>query len=72
MTNCKRRYAAHFISKLSDSDMENSETQVWLNFALNCNYINEENYQDLMEVSKEVGKLIDYMIHNPAKFARNN
>jgi len=32
----KRLYEAHFISKMSDADMENSETQVWLNFAVEC------------------------------------
>jgi len=32
----KRRYPKHFISKLTDSDAENSETVVWLNFALKC------------------------------------
>jgi four helix bundle protein len=68
----KRRYEAHFISKLSDSDMENSETQVWLNYALNCNYISKEICHELIEISKEIGKMIDYMIHNPEKFARKN
>jgi len=33
---------AHFVSKLSDADMENGEIQVWLLFALPCNYIAEE------------------------------
>lgn len=33
----KRRYPAHFVAKVSDSDMENTETQVWLDFALVCN-----------------------------------
>ncbi|MDQ8054510.1 MAG: four helix bundle protein [Pedobacter sp.] len=33
----KRRYRAHFISKLSDSSMENSETKGWLKFAWSCN-----------------------------------
>lgn len=36
----KRRYPAHFVSKVSDSDMENSETQVWIDFAQACNYLN--------------------------------
>ncbi len=36
----KRVYPKHFHSKLTDSDAENSETQVWLEFALKCNYIN--------------------------------
>lgn len=34
-----RKYQAHFISKLSDADMENSETHVWLEFAFACEYI---------------------------------
>jgi four helix bundle protein len=38
----KRAYPKHFISKLSDSDAENSETFTWLLFANNCNYINSE------------------------------
>jgi len=40
----KRQYPAHFISKISDADMENSETQVWLDFSLSCKYINREVY----------------------------
>ena len=69
---CKRRYEAHFISKLSDSDMENTETKIWLNFALKCNYISASQCEELKEISKEVGRLIDYMIHNPYKFSRHN
>jgi four helix bundle protein len=65
----KRRYEAHFISKLTDADMENSETQVWLEFALKCNYIDEATFNDLVEASDEVGKLINYMIQNPGKFS---
>jgi len=34
----KRRYPAYFVSKLSDSDSETAETQVWLDFALDCGY----------------------------------
>lgn len=64
----KRRYPKHFISKLSDSDAENSETQTWLEFALACNYISTEIFNDLFKSSEEVGKLINYMINNPTKF----
>ena len=35
----KRRYPKHFISKLTDADGENSETNTWLDFALGCKYI---------------------------------
>ena len=57
----KRLYPAHFISKLSDSDMENSETQVWLDFAFECEYLDKESHEKLTEKVKEVGKLLNYM-----------
>jgi four helix bundle protein len=64
----KRRYKKHFISKLTDSDAENSETQVWLDFALSCHYISESDHKSLIENCLEVGNLINYMINNPGKF----
>ncbi|MFE3869489.1 four helix bundle protein [Flavobacterium sp. LS2P90] len=64
----KRVYPKNFHSKLTDSDAENSETQVWLEFSLKCNYINESVYDELLNESNEVGKLINYMILNPQKF----
>ena len=64
----KRLYAKHFISKLTDSDAENSETQTWLEFSLACNYINQNVYDELTNDSIEIGKLINYMILNPEKF----
>jgi len=64
----KRTYPKHFISKFSDSDSENSETQVWIDFSYSCNYINAEQQQNLTTKSIEVGKLINFMINNPKKF----
>ena len=64
----KRTYPKHFISKLSDSDSENSETQVWIDFSYSCNYINAKQQQNLTTKSIEVGKLINFMINNPKKF----
>ena len=64
----KRLYPKHFISKLTDSDAENSETQTWLEFSLACEYINQETFDELTTKSIEVGKLINYMIQNPDKF----
>jgi len=64
----KRVYPKHFISKLTDSDAENSETQVWLEFALKCNYITSESFNELIVESEEIGKLINFMINNPEKF----
>jgi four helix bundle protein len=64
----KREYPKHFHSKLTDSDAENSETQTWLEFALKCEYINQNLYNELINESNEVGKLINFMILNPEKF----
>ena len=64
----KRQYEKHFKSKLSDADSENSETQLWLDFALACGYIDELKKQELQKKSGEVGKLLNYMINNPNKF----
>jgi len=43
----KRQYEKHFKSKLSDADSENSETQLWLDFAIACNSIDKEKKQEL-------------------------
>jgi|SRR6056297_1718153 len=67
----KRRYSKSFVSKLTDSDAENTETQTWLQFGKECNYFGEEIYKELNNDSKEVGKLINYMINNPGKFGVN-
>jgi four helix bundle protein len=67
----KRQYPAHFVSKASDADMENTETRVWLDFALNCEYINKKTWVDLEAKSEEIGKLLNHMIENPSKYSRN-
>ena len=64
----KRIYPKHFMSKLTDSDAENSETQVWLEFSFKSDYISKEIFDELINESIEVGKLINFMIQNPAKF----
>ena len=68
----KRRYPKHFISKLTDSDGENSETAVWIKFSLDCNYINQEQFDQIYQETLEIGKLINYMINNPKKFGCNS
>lgn len=68
----KRKYKAYFISKSSDADMENSETQVWLDFSLSCKYIKLNSYQKLLAMSEEIGRLINHMIENPEKYLRKS
>ena len=64
----KRLYEAHFVSKISDSDMENTETQVWLDFSLACEYIQKETFEDFNKRAKEIGRLLNHMIQNPEKY----
>jgi len=64
----KRRYPMYFVSKCSDSDMENSETQVWLDFAKACQYLQKAEFERLNSKYQEVGKMINHMINNPEKY----
>jgi four helix bundle protein len=64
----KRRYEAYFISKLSDCDGENSETDTWLDFARACEYINEEQHGHLANECKSIGAMLGSMINNPTPF----
>ena len=62
------RYKDYFVSKLNDSETENAETQVWLDFSLACNYLSNEYYENLTEKNNQVAKLVWFMINNPEKF----
>lgn len=65
----KRRYPKNFISKLSDCEAEAAETQVWLDFALACNYINQVTYEKLYkEYDNTIGMLVK-MIAEPEKWS---
>lgn len=64
----KRKYSKHFVSKLTDSDMENSETIVWLEFALACQFIDQKTFNERTSRAEEVGRMISHMIDNPDKY----
>ena len=64
----KRRYEAHFLSKLTDCDGENAETDSSLDFALSCGYINQGQHGRLTAMSQEVGKMIGAILQAPEKF----
>lgn len=66
----KRQYKAHFVSKSSDADMENTETRVWLDFLNECGYITQTEYSELDSKAEEIGKLLNHMIENPQKYIR--
>jgi four helix bundle protein len=64
----KRRYEAHFISKLTDCDGENSETDTSLDFAKDCKYITEAKHAELTALNHEVGRMLGSILNNPQKF----
>lgn len=64
----KRRYEAHFISKLTDCDGENNETDSALDFAKDCRYITIEQHTKLTALSREIGKMLGSMIKTPRPF----
>mgnify|MGYP003453615987 FL=1 len=51
--------------------MENSETQVWLEFAFKCKYIEKDIVEDLINRSQEIGRMLNHMIENPESYLRN-
>jgi len=64
----KRIYPANFISKLTDSDSEQAETQHWLGTALACGYIEQDVLDDLLAQCKHIGRMLGVMIVSPNKF----
>ena len=68
----KRQYPKMFVSKLADADGEATETQVWLDFSRDCEYLNPEKYNELIKGYEEVGKMLGAMMSMPEKFAPRN
>ena len=64
----KRRYDAHFVSKLTDCDGENAETDTWLDFAKECGYLSLDTHARLVEACHNVGRMLGSMLKNPAPF----
>ena len=64
----KKKYPAHFILKITDSDSENSETNVWLDFSKDCSYIDVALHSKFIARNEEIGRLLNHMIKNPDKY----
>ena len=65
----KRRYPKSFISKLSDSEGEAAETQVWLSFAMAFGYLYEMIIQELDEKYEQIERQLITMIQSPEKWS---
>jgi four helix bundle protein len=61
----KRRYQAAFTAKLSDSEAETAETQVWLQFAVKCEYVDRELAACLYQSYDEILSMLVAMINHP-------
>jgi four helix bundle protein len=68
----KRRYEAHFISKLTDCDGETNETDTSIDFARDCGYISDTQHSELSQLNTEIGKMLGKMIKDPAPFLISN
>src|SRR5204863_10095886 len=64
----KRRYEAHFVSKLTDCDGENGETESSLDFARDCGYFTDQQHAELASLSREIGRMLGKMMSKPGSF----
>ena len=64
----KRKYGAHFVSKLTDADGENGEIETWLDFAHDCGYLSKAQHAILIQKCAEVGAMLGSMINDPSSF----
>ncbi len=64
----KRRYEAHFVSKLTDCDAEINETETSLDFARDCGYLTEDEHHRLVNRCREIGRMLGGMIRDPQPF----
>ncbi len=65
----KRKYPKSFVAKLSDSEAEAAETQVWLDYALACKYFDTDKHKTLIDKYENIlGKLVNMSLH-PEKWS---
>ena len=64
----KRKYEAHFVSKLTDCDGENAETESSIDFAKDCGYFTNQQHAELTSVCREIGGMLGKMMSKPAPF----
>jgi four helix bundle protein len=68
----KRRYERHFISKLTDADAEQMETQHWLSVAVSCSYLSRDEMERLISELASVGRMLNSMMRKADQFCRKS
>lgn len=61
----KRRYKAAFVSKLSDSEAEAAETQTWIQFSVECGYLQRDEAAELYSEYDQIVAMLVHIINNP-------
>ena len=64
----KRIYPKHFTSKMTDADGEATETSIWLDFALDADYLDQTTFNTLQDKYNEIGRMLNSMAQHPEKF----
>ena len=64
----KRRYEKHFVSKLSDADGEQLETQHWIETAEDCGYLTSSQAIEINEELSEIGRMLNSMMSKADQF----
>lgn len=64
----RRRYEAAFVAKLCDSESEASETQVWIEIAKRCGYVQDDVATRLNSAYDQITAQIVRMIQEPEKW----
>lgn len=67
----KRRYEKAFIAKLSDAESEAAETQVWLDFAKECEYINQQQWEELLGKYEYLISMLVKISNTPENWIKN-
>jgi len=68
----KRRYERHFISKLTDADAEQLETQHWTDVAVSCDYMEQKQGNRIIGDLQEIGRMLNSMITKAHLFCRTD
>jgi four helix bundle protein len=67
----KRKYEKHFVSKLTDDDSEQLETQHWIATATDCKYFSENQSNELSTKCNAIGKMLNSMIKKSSQFCKD-
>jgi four helix bundle protein len=68
----KRRYEQHFVSKLTDADSEQYETQHWVESAVDCGYVSRAEADRLNDSLAQIGRMLNSMIEKSSSFCGND